>query len=62
MAMTGAEKQASHRARIVEKTAFLEAANEALTTENADLRAKLDKAATKIKVLQKKLKTLTEAA
>lgn len=56
MALTNAEKQANHRAKIAEKIAFLEAANEALLVENADLRAKLEKAAAKTVALQKKLK------
>lgn len=56
MAMTNAEKQAAHRAKIAEKTAFLEAANAALAEENAVLRTQLDKAKAKVEALKKKLK------
>lgn len=62
MALTNAEKQANHRAKVAEKIASLEAANEALLAENADLRAKLEKAAAKAATLQKKLKAAVAKA
>lgn len=61
MPLTNAQKQSAHRAKILAKAGFLEATNAVLIAENADLKAKLDKATAKINALQKKLKTMVPA-
>ena len=62
MTTTNAERQAAHRAKVAEKTTFLETENAALKAENADLRKQLDKATVKAQALQKKVKKLQESA
>lgn len=61
MALSNAEKQAVFRARQAEKIASLGTAVETLTAENADLRAKFEKANARIAALQKKVKAMTLA-
>lgn len=61
MALTkNAQYQANFRAKQAEKIASLDESVKTLTAENADLQAKLEKAAAKIAMLQKKLKAATE--
>lgn len=59
MALSNSEKQAAFRARQAEKIASLGTAVETLTAENADLRAKLEKANARVLALQKKVKAMT---
>lgn len=61
MALTkNAQYQANFRAKQAEKIASLDESVKTLTAENAGLQAKLEKAAAKIAMLQKKLKAATE--